>query len=86
MRWLIRLTTQPGDIVLDPFTGSGTTGVAALAEGRRFIGVERDPAFAAIARARMEHAAPSPERLRTMTSTPVRVDAPDFGPLFGGVR
>ena len=85
MRWLIRLTTQPGDIVLDPFTGSGTTGVAALAEGRRFIGVERDPAFAAIARARMEHAAPSPERLRTMTSTPVRVDAPDFGPLFGGV-
>ena len=86
MRWLIRLTTQPGDIVLDPFAGSGTTGVAALAEGRRFIGVERDPAFAAIARARMEHAAPSPERLRTMTSTPVRVDAPDFGPLFGGAR
>jgi len=86
MRWLIRLTTQPGDIVLDPFCGSATTGVAAILEGRRFIGVERDPAFAAIARAHMEHAAPSPERLRTMTSTPVRVDAPDFGPLFGGAR
>ena len=56
MRWLIRLTTKPGDIVLDPFTGSGTTGVAALLEGRRFIGVERDAEFAAIARARMEHA------------------------------
>ena len=56
MRWLIRLTTKPGDIVLDPFTGSGTTGVAALLEGRRFIGVERDTEFAAIARARMEHA------------------------------
>jgi len=86
MRWLIRLVTKPGDVVLDPFCGSGTTGVAALAEGRRFIGVERDPAFAAIARARMEHAAPSPERLRTMTSAPVRVEAPDYGPLFGGAR
>ena len=82
MRWLIRLTTQPGDIVLDPFCGSATTGVAALLEGRRFIGIERDPAFAPIARARLEHAAPSRERLATMASTPVRVEAADFGPLF----
>ena len=87
MRWLIRLVTKPGDVVLDPFCGSATTGVAALLEGRRFIGIERAPdagerAFAPIARARLEHAAPSRERLATMASTPVRVEAADFGPLF----
>jgi len=87
MRWLIRLVTKPGDVVLDPFCGSATTGVAALIEGRRFIGIERAPddgeqAFAPIARARLEHAAPSRERLATMASTPVRVEAADFGPLF----
>jgi site-specific DNA-methyltransferase (adenine-specific) len=52
MRWLIRLVTKPGDVVLDPFGGSGTTGVAALLEGRRVVLVEREPAFAAIIRAR----------------------------------
>lgn len=52
MRWLIRLVTKPGDVVLDPFGGSGTTGVAALLEGRRVILVEREPQYAAIARAR----------------------------------
>lgn len=53
MRWLIRLVTKPGDVVLDPFGGSGTTGVAALLEGRRVVLVEREPHFAAIARARL---------------------------------
>ena len=52
MRWLIRLVTKPGDVVLDPFGGSGTTGVAALLEGRRVILVEREPQYAAIALAR----------------------------------
>lgn len=52
MRWLIRLVTKPGDVVLDPFGGSGTTGVAALLEGRRVVLVEREPAFVAIIRAR----------------------------------
>lgn len=42
MRWLIRLITPPGGVVLDPFTGSGTTGIAAIEEGARFIGSERD--------------------------------------------
>jgi site-specific DNA-methyltransferase (adenine-specific) len=86
MRWLIRLVTKPGDVVLDPFGGSGTTGVAALAEGRRVILVERDPRFAEIIRARLQHAAPTRERLATMATAPVRVEAPDFGPLFGGAR
>lgn len=41
MRWLVRLITPPGGIVLDPFAGSGTTGIAALLEGARFVGVEQ---------------------------------------------
>lgn len=56
MRWLIRLITPPGGTVLDLFAGSGTTGVAALAEGRRFVGVEQDEQYAAIAEARLRHA------------------------------
>lgn len=40
MRWLVRMVTPPGGTVLDPFCGSGTTGVAALIEGHRFVGVE----------------------------------------------
>jgi len=41
MRWLVRLVTPPGGVVLDLFAGSGTTGVAALAEGLSFVGVEQ---------------------------------------------
>jgi site-specific DNA-methyltransferase (cytosine-N4-specific) len=41
----IALTTGPGDIVLDPFAGSGTTGVVALAGGRHFIGIELNPTY-----------------------------------------
>jgi DNA modification methylase len=52
MRYLCRLVTPPGGVVLDPFTGSGTTGVAALAEGFSFIGIEREADFAEIARRR----------------------------------
>lgn len=42
VRWLVLLSTQSGAVVCDPFVGSGTTGVAALGEGRRFIGIEID--------------------------------------------
>lgn len=45
----IRNSSQPGQIVLDPFMGSGTTGVAALQLGRRFVGIEIDPGFFAMA-------------------------------------
>jgi hypothetical protein len=58
MRWLVRLVTPPGGLVLDPFTGSGSTGVAALLEGFRFIGCELSPEYAEIARARIVGAAP----------------------------
>lgn len=53
MRQLIRVVTPPGGVVLDPFCGSGSTGVAALLEGRRFIGIERDANHIATARARL---------------------------------
>ena len=43
MRWLVRLVTPPDGTVLDPFMGSGTTGIAAVLEGRRFVGIEQDP-------------------------------------------
>lgn len=56
MRWLVRLVTPPGGTVLDPFMGSGTTGVAAWLEGFAFIGIEREEEYAAIARARIDHA------------------------------
>jgi len=46
-------TTNPGDLVLDPFAGTGTTGAVAKRLGRRFIGIEREPDYAAIARDRI---------------------------------
>ena len=58
MRYLCRLVTPPGGLVLDPFMGSGTTGIAALREGFSFVGVEREPEYAEIARARIKADAP----------------------------
>ena len=57
--WLLRLVTEPGDTVCDPFAGSGTTGVAALQEGRRFVGIERDAGYCDLARRRIAEAQPS---------------------------
>jgi DNA modification methylase len=56
MQWLIRLSSRRGEIVLDPFGGSGTTGVAAIAEGRRAILIEKEPKYVAIARKRIAEA------------------------------
>ncbi|HEV3323800.1 MAG TPA: site-specific DNA-methyltransferase [Solirubrobacteraceae bacterium] len=55
MRWLARLVCPPGGTVLDPFTGSGSTGAACMLEGRRFVGIERDERYVPVARARIEH-------------------------------
>lgn len=57
MRYLCRLVTPPGGVVLDPFTGSGSTGKAAMLEGFQFIGCDLDAEYLEIARARLEHAA-----------------------------
>src|SRR5690606_19844619 len=53
MEHLINLFSAPGQLVVDPFLGSGTTGVAAINTGRDFLGVEIDPAYAEIASKRI---------------------------------
>jgi site-specific DNA-methyltransferase (adenine-specific) len=53
MRWLVRLVTPPGGVVLDPFAGSGTTGCAAVQEDFEFIGIEREEEYVKIAESRI---------------------------------
>lgn len=55
MKWLIASYTNPGDVVLDPFMGSGSTGVACLQLGRQFWGIEKDPAYFALASRRIQN-------------------------------
>lgn len=70
-RRCIRLFTDPGDVVLDCFMGSGTTALAALDVGRRFIGIEKDPSYVRLAREQLKrydqgHASgPKPARGRS---------------------
>jgi DNA modification methylase len=72
---LVALTSEPGDLILDPFCGSGTTGVAALRLGRRFIGIEREPKWAELSR----------ERLRAEESgSTLQAQRAGQVPLFGG--
>jgi site-specific DNA-methyltransferase (adenine-specific) len=54
MAWLVELASRPGEVVLDPFMGSGSTGEAALRLGRGFIGVEREPSWYEVARKRLQ--------------------------------
>jgi site-specific DNA-methyltransferase (adenine-specific) len=56
MRWLVRLVCPQGGTVLDPFMGSGTTGVAAVNLGNRFVGIEKESEYANIATARIDEA------------------------------
>ena len=56
MRYLCRLVTPPNGTILDPFTGSGSTGKAAMLEGFQFIGIEREAEYVEIAKARIEAA------------------------------
>jgi hypothetical protein len=64
MRWCIRLVTPPGGVVLDPFTGSGSTGIAAVRESVNFIGIEREAEYLAIAEARIAHARATPAKAK----------------------
>jgi site-specific DNA-methyltransferase (adenine-specific) len=64
MRYLCRLVTPPGGVVLDPFMGSGSTGKAAMLEGFQFIGIERDPEYMEIARARIHAALQLPDWMK----------------------
>lgn len=53
MEWLVALVTPPNGVVLDPFMGSGTTGVAAIRKGFKFLGIEREEQYMQIAEARI---------------------------------
>lgn len=59
MRWLCRLVTPPGGVILDPFAGSGTTLLAAVQEGFSVVGVEKEPEYCAIIRRRMAEIQPA---------------------------
>lgn len=79
MRLLVRLITPPGGLVLDPFTGSGTTGLAALVEGCRFVGFEMSADYHAIASARMRTIIDDPRTVETADADPEPGERPPQG-------
>lgn len=66
MAWLCRLVTRPGGTVLDPFMGSGSTGIAAVRHGFAFIGIEQSPEYFDIARARIAAALAQEDAMPTI--------------------
>lgn len=56
MKWLVNRASLTGEVIVDPFMGSGTTGVAAVQMGRKFVGIEREPKYFDIACKRIEDA------------------------------
>lgn len=56
MGWLIKLVIKPDDTILDPFMGSGSTGIACVTEVRRFVGIDQDEYYVEIAKRRIKHA------------------------------
>ena len=66
---VIMSASRPGDLVLDPFFGSGTTGAVAKRLRRRFVGTERDETYAAAARARIDAVEPAPEEALALAPT-----------------
>ena len=79
-RDLIASYTDPGEMVVDPFMGSGTTGVAAVKTGRRFTGIEIEPAYFDIARQRISAALAAPDMFIERPRAP-RADAADAAEL-----
>jgi len=65
---ILLATTRPGETVLDPFFGTGTTGAVARRLARRFIGIERDPAYIALARRRIAAVEPAPADILALES------------------
>lgn len=85
--WFINLFTKPGDIVLDPFIGSGTTAVAARRLGRHFVGMEIEPSYIAIAYERLQSVQqiPLPVEAAPRIET-VSKHAPDLGEIYGRTK
>jgi len=67
MRWLCRLVTPPGGVVLDPFAGSGSTLIAAGQEGVNYLGCEKEEEYVRIAEARLAHWLKQPELTEAAT-------------------
>ncbi len=82
LRRVLLATSQPGDLVLDPFSGTGTTAAVAKALGRDFIGIEADPGYARLARNRLKTIAPlAADDLETVKSARQATRVP-FGALL----
>ena len=81
MRYLCRLITPPGGVVLDPFCGSGSTGKGAILEDFRFIGIEREADYVSLAEARISSAAGSPSPLPVTAESPANQDSIPTGQL-----
>ena len=82
LRRVLLATTRPGDLVLDPFSGTGTTAAAAKALGRDYIGIEADSAYARLSRSRLKSVAPLDARdLETVKSARSAPRVP-FGALL----
>lgn len=78
---VIMASTKPGDVVLDPFFGTGTTGAVAKRLGRRWIGIEKDPRYVEIARKRIEAVVPAPDETLSVDSQPPKRNRVPFGAL-----
>jgi site-specific DNA-methyltransferase (adenine-specific) len=74
MLWMVERASLPGEIVLDPFMGSGTTGVACVNLGRKFIGIEIEPRYFDIACRRIEEAYKQPRLFAEPAPKPQQVD------------
>lgn len=86
VRYLLDLYTRPGDIVLDPFLGSGTTAIACKQLGRHYIGIEKDERYYEIARKRVDEASifrRESEQLTAQHTADVEPDLPDEPPVAG---
>jgi modification methylase len=79
---VILASTKPGDLVLDPFFGTGTTGAAARRLGRHFIGIEREPAYARAAQARVGSVEPLPSPTLAPFVTPREAPRVPFASLI----
>ena len=74
-------TTRPGDVVLDPFFGTGTTGAVAKRLGRRWIGIEREPGYVRVAEQRIAAALPLDESAMMVMASPRSAPRVPFGAL-----